>query len=876
MSLFEWIQKPLGFLYNLFLNIVIVLFYGEGRETRHIHQGIGKERSGNNVQCRRGTLHPGEVEDTVDFSLTSNLTKSLEKVSEAIYRKFILDWHSPPETLQNQPLYKEINSGLQSVFFNIKSRVLPLEEYEIIISVATGLIAHFQNKKKKKQTVNYRFTRRQEEVDFLRQHTARLLDYWLPDSMKSSQLLYVFLTEILSVNVLEQSINNFSKPTFINEAIVLLNDNPATQQKKVSGTCDKKNQGIRSSAQNESDIVMESDIIICSSRCDNQSDTSTGAEAAGTIKKEKKGILKKVRGLFKRDKSKTTKSKQAISFRSLNFDSDAKDGGSDDGNEYSNDGREGSDDDNEDNNDDTEGSDDGSDDGSEGSDDDNEDSNDGKEGSDEEDDRENGIKSTLSIINTTLQKWQQNHWTAKVSESSVEKEDEYVISVYAESAPGAVLWNTKRRAEDFKLIYEKICQKYTDFPKFPKSDAIGGSISDDDGPFFHSIGTTPDKFIKFFFQKLLDLIKIQQDTEAMFFFSPFDYEDDVKGIRKGLPCSEEEHLSEQTTTDDESSGDSSNSRKDPHYPKIAFRSLYDENDEEQSYEAADKKSSNLLDTSEQENKSKNNGESSKFNKSDPKDCYQPDGVWQRFKRKHKKSKLNSRNKQEDKPSTRTHTAEPPNNVDFTRLKPQNPGQRGLDVIDQNITQTMEQQKQKLQKDVLIVIYQLVDEVLSGGVVSFLHSIGAMKSYNKYILNHIPDMYAEEQIIWCLNGVADLLMSEFRPQELTPSELQAKALEVLKNKVQGFVTNFLVKFVLNEKNLKATHQALQDQLANKETLYLGARNIAPLLPLITTSYLPGVCNIFLQWRPCHLRPHSIISTPQGLLEDLTKIITNDHH
>ncbi|XP_069603196.1 uncharacterized protein [Ranitomeya imitator] len=738
MSGFQWIQKPLGFLYNLFLNIVIALFYSEGSETWNIHQGIRKESGESNVESGRGTANTGEGEDTVDFSLTSDLTKSLEKVSEAIYRKFILVWHSPPETLQNQPLYKEINSGLQNVFFNIKSRARPLEEYEIIISVATRLIAHFQNKKKKKQKVTYRFTRRQEEIDFLRQHTACLLDYWLPDSIKRSQLLYVFLTEILSVNVLEQTINNFSEPTFINEAIVLLNDNPAAQQKNVSGARDKKNQGSRCSLQDESNTVMESDNIMCSYHCDNQSDTSTGAEAAGTIKKGKKGIIKRVTGLFKKDKSKTKKSKRGINFRSLHSDSDATDGGSDEDNEDSNDGREDSDD-------------------------------------DDDDDREDGITSTISIIDTALQKWQQNHWTAKVSKSLVEKEDEYLISVYAESAPDTALWNTKRRAQDFKLIYEKIGQKYTDFSKFPKSDAFGGSISDD-GPFFYSIGTTPDKFIK----KLLDLIKVKQDSDAVFFFSPFDYEDDVKGIRKDLSCSEEEHLSEQTTSDDESCGDSNNSGKDPHYPKIAFRSLCEENDEEKSNEAADKKSlsSNLLDTSEQENK-------------------------------------------------------PPNNLDSTRLKPQKQGQKGLDVIDQNIAQTMEQQKQKLQKVFLIVIYQLVDEVLTGGVVSFLHSIGAMKNYNKYILNRIPDMYAEEQIIWCLNQVADLLMSEFCPQELTPSELQAKALDVLKNKVQGFVTNFWVKFGLNENNLKASHQALQDRLANKETLYC-------------------------------------------LLEDLTKIITNDHH
>ncbi|XP_073497267.1 uncharacterized protein [Phyllobates terribilis] len=757
MSLFEWIEKSLGFLCNLVLYIVIVLFYNEEREPRHIQGGVRKESSENNVQSGRGTPNTGEREDTVDFSPTSDLTKSLEKVSEVIYQKFILDWHSPPETLQNQPLYKEINSGLQNVFFNIKSRARPLEEYEIIISVATRLIAHFQKKKKKK--VTYRFKTRQEEVDFLRKHTERLLDYWLPESMKRSQPLYVFLTEILSVNVFERTINTFSEPTFINEAILLLNDNPAAQQKKVSGRYDKKN---------ESNMVMGSDNIIYSNSCDYQSDTSIGAEAPGTIKKEKKGLKKMLKGLFTRDKPKTTKSKSAIKFRSLNSDSDSTDGGSYDDNEASDDDNEGSDD------------------GSNVS----------------YDNSEDGNASPISIIDTALQKWRQNNWTAKVSESLVKKEDEYVIFVYDKSAPDPVLWNTKRRNEDFKLIYEKICQKHTDFPKFTNSDAIGGSIRDDSS-FFHSIGTTPDKFIN----ELLELIKVFQDTEIVFFFSPFDYEDDVKEILEDLPCSEEEHNSELTTTDDESSGDSSNSGKDHDYPKIAFRSFGEETDEERSNEVEDKKdvSSNLLDTSEQESKSKND-ESTIGNESDSKDFYQPDG------------KSASPNKQKDKSSTSTSSDE---------------GQKGLDVIDQNITQTTEQKEQKLQKTVLNVIYQLVDEVLTGGVISFLHRIGIMKKYSKYILNHIPNMYAEELIIWCLNQVAELLMSEFRPQELTPSELQAKALDVLKNKVQGLVTNCLVKIVLNENNLKASHQALQDQLANKETLY-------------------------------------------GLLEDLTKIITNDHH
>ncbi|KAM4020053.1 uncharacterized protein ACNLHF_000628 [Anomaloglossus baeobatrachus] len=729
MSISEWIGNSLSFLYNLLIHFVR---YSEGSEPQQLEERIREESRENDVQSGR-TPNTGGAEDTVDFRLASDLEKSLEKVSEAIYRKCIVDWHRPPETLQNQPLYKEINSGLQTIFINIENRARLLEEYEIIISVTNSLIAHFKNKKKK--NVTYRFKNRQEEVDFVRRHTERLLDYWLSEPMKSSRPLYVFLTEILTVNVLEQTINKVSEPTYINDTIVqFLDENPAAQQTNVFVRC-MMIQDRRCSPEDESNMITESM---------DPPGTSTGAETQGTVEKKKKGLGKRLKDFFKRNKPRTTKSKSVPAFRSLKHDGDVVDtdacdynGGSDD------------------------------------------------DGEDSDDDYEDGKMSTISIIDTTLQMWKQNNWNAKVSECLVEKEIEYEISVYDESTPDTVLWNTKRRVEDFKLIYKEICQKYPlDFITFTNSDTTGGPKSDD-GPFFHSIGRTPDQFINI----LLDLIKIDQYKIAVFFFSPFDYED-VRELLKCLPNSEEEQSSEPSTTEDESSGDSSNSGMDSDNPKIAFSSFYGGNDDEQSSEDADTKSlsSNLLDRTEQVNK--------KFPKNVPS----------------------------------------PNNLDSTNLNPQKLSQKYLDMVDQNIAQTIEQQKEKLQETVLVVIYQLIDEVLAGGVVSWLHRIGAMKQYSKKILNYIPGIYVEEQIIWYLNQLADLLMSEERPQELTPSELQEKALDVLKNALRGFVNNFLVKILFKKKilkNLKASHQALQDPLANKETLY-------------------------------------------GILEDLTKVITNDLH
>ncbi|KAM3911705.1 uncharacterized protein RB166_020261 [Leptodactylus fuscus] len=777
MPRFEWIKKVLTCFYNVFRNIV--LFYSHGSQRQELTDRIHEEHR-EKEESGRSRLNSGEEEDTVDFGGNSEVRNALEEVSVAIYETFVSVWHRPPEELKNQPLFKEINSVIQSVFCNIRSRARPLEEYEIIICVITRLIAHFKNKRENKMT--YRLKTRQEVVDFVRKHIQRLLDHWLPKSEQRSRPVYVFLTEILSVNVLEPFINNYSEFTFINEAIVLaLDDEPAALQKEDSTRFAEVNQDGRCSAPDESNITLESNNI--------------------SRMKKKFRIKKKLGELVNRSRKRKTDLKDSPKFRSLcstfNDDSDVADVGSCD------------------------------------------------DGEDSED-------SMTSILDSSLKMWLKNNWTAQISERLAEKEDAYEISVYDESAPETVLWNTTRHVEDFKLLYDQMHQKYPNF-KFTKPDTTAGTKREDDRQFFRSIGTSPYDFVNV----LVDLLKEYKETEVVFFFSPFEYEDNVRELLRcpsdgDVTTSDEEQVSEEFSTDNESAGDSSNGT-------IGFRHFNMQNEEGKSNTEEESSSGDLEDTSsvnDNTNECPIGDESitdSYDRENDSKDGYQPDGnACLRLRKKPKKSdKGTSYRALEDRPSTSvTRDEEFPNadnrseffsiqpqcptEMNSTSWNPQEPAHKGFDLTGQNITQSMEQQKKKLQGTLLRVLYELIDEIIAGGKsrVCFLHSMGILKNQSDFILDSIPNIYTEGQIIWYLNQVAELLKSQ-RPQPLPPDVLQAKAQDLLKNKVQGFLTNSVIKLLFKKeimKNLKASHQALEDPSANKETL-------------------------------C------------GLLEDLTKIITN---
>ncbi|XP_071979476.1 uncharacterized protein [Engystomops pustulosus] len=769
MSCLQWIYQFVTFLGNVFRNAI--LFYSTRYGKPSLQDEIHEEYSENNQLSAR-TENIVE-EDTVDFSVTDGLKNSLDRVSEAIYKKFVSDWHSPPEELQNQPLYIEINSAIQSVFCNIQSRVRPSEEYEAIISIMTCLIDHFQNKRKK---VTNRMKTRQEEVDFVRKNIRCLLDYWLPESIQRSQPVYVFLTEIISINVLEIFINYYSEFSNINEAIVVaLDDKPATQQNEGFVKCNDIIQDNGCSAPDESNITVESYIK--------------------SRKKENKGIKQKVKGIFKRFR-KRKPDKEASVFRACAFRHTIDD----------------------DNNDvaDT-------------------DFYDGCKDSEEE---------VSSIIDTSLQKWLQNHWTAKVSQGPKEKEDGYEISVFDEGEPDTVLWNTERSIEDFKLIYDQICQKYPDF-KIAKPEATTGPLTDTDRQFFDSVGTTPDKFIN----ALLILIEDYKETEAVFFFSPFEYKDNVRELLQcaadiDVPDSNDEYFNDQFNTEEESSANSG----------TEFRLYCTQN--ETSYK--DKESSpielqdiihfsvnrtNLLKVD--ESMADSNDPETDFR-------YQPDGInIVRSRKKHKKERRASPREHEDMPCTSVTRHEESENANLFNIQhqpfvimnsnSQQPALKGPDLTGQDTTLTMEQQKKKLQETFLNVLYQLVDVVLAGGnsIVCFLHRTGFLKDLSKYILNNIPGIYAEEQIIFYLNQVSELLLFPVRPLQLPPDVLQSMALKLLKNKVLGSMTGSFLKTLIRKpilKHLEASHEALQDASANKATIF---RLLEDLTKIITND--AAICN-----------------------------------
>ncbi|XP_068107190.1 uncharacterized protein [Hyperolius riggenbachi] len=170
-------------------------------------------------------------------------------------------WHCPPEQVEEQPLYKEINSAIKGAFSNMKMKARPLEEYEILIALANGLIAHLKNFRKKR--VSYKYNTEQEEVDFLRRQTRSLLAYWLPDSLKESNHILVFLNEIISVNVLKPAIRNLADSTFINETIVRnLRSSEIRQEKGCFDVCDGHMDPASSMEVQECAALMESDGVI--------------------------------------------------------------------------------------------------------------------------------------------------------------------------------------------------------------------------------------------------------------------------------------------------------------------------------------------------------------------------------------------------------------------------------------------------------------------------------------------------------------------------------------------------------------------------------------------------------------------------------------
>ncbi|XP_075040387.1 uncharacterized protein LOC142100617 [Mixophyes fleayi] len=373
-----------------------------------------------------------EDEDTVDFFVDA-LKEAVEKVSAAIYQVCFSIWHRPPEVIQNQPLYKEISAGIQDTYSNMKRKARPMEEYEIIICIATSLIAHLKNFRENKRT--HKYNTRQDEVNFLRKHTECLLKYWLPESLKSSSFTLVFLIEILSINVLEPTISNLADFTFINQVIVrTLDSEESSEQNEDFDTGSGMTEDAGSEALVASNTCMESDNI-------------------KSRKKEKKGFLHQIKG-FKMPRLKLRKQKPTdeSGFRSYT------EGLAEDTTDIVDDVTV-------------------------------MDFHDSDDDSVDTDDLKTAIRDTL------LQKWITENWTAIVFKNRAEKEHEYEICVSKEDDGDNTVWLIKRSEEDFSLIYDIICKKHEDSNVF-KTSKTAEEPARIGSHFFQTINTTPEKFIE--------------------------------------------------------------------------------------------------------------------------------------------------------------------------------------------------------------------------------------------------------------------------------------------------------------------------------------------------------------------------------------------
>ncbi|KAM5146534.1 uncharacterized protein ACMZJ9_013723 [Mantella aurantiaca] len=299
LQVFGW---PVHYVHSLYVWMKLIidsLMDSQQKEPKGI---TNEECEKTYVQAETSTRAEPESEDTVDFPVKESVLQALEGVSVAIYKMCISNWHCPPEEMKKQPLFKEINTAIHDIYHIVKAKVRPLEEYEILIAVVNALITHLKNFRKKKMT--YRYNTSQEEADFLRKQTNYLLLHWLPDSLRNSNHIMVFLKEILSINVLRPSINNLADPTFINETIVKTLDSEEFPEKKAR---------------------CETHSVLCEPYSIREDDGDSYIYTSDNVThRKKKGLVSTIKGKVNRWKSR--KNEKGSVFRSFTRPCDSTDG----------------------------------------------------------------------------------------------------------------------------------------------------------------------------------------------------------------------------------------------------------------------------------------------------------------------------------------------------------------------------------------------------------------------------------------------------------------------------------------------------------------------------------------------------------------------
>ncbi|XP_077339713.1 uncharacterized protein LOC143983624 [Lithobates pipiens] len=725
---FGWSVHCIHSLYVWMKCVIGGLMDSEKLEPKHITYEECKKTS---VKGEGSARRDMGSEDTVDFPVNDSVLQALEGVSGAIYKKCFSNWHCPPEKMKDQPLFKEINAGIRGIYYNIKAKVRPLEEYEILIAIANALITHFKNFKKKKMT--YRYKTDQEQADFLRKQTKCLLLYWLPDSLRNSDHILVFLNEILSINVLGPSINLLADSEFINETIVRTLDSEEVPVKD---------------ALNESCVFSENDINIPVYTSDNIPD-----------RKEKKGLKGKLKAMRQHLKRKN-KSEAHSTFRSSPSMG-------------------------EDTTDSTE-----------------EDTMDPTDGCTYtelfESDGDDPLSSNIDVV---LQKWLQENWTAKICESPTKDRNTYKICVSEEGSLNESLWITERSVEGFRQIYRIICREYQDLKIFT---TLEEAEIEEDRQFFEAIGINPDTFI----DKLLELMKLYQKSEPIFFFSPFNYEENGTELFSRAfsdhDLAPEDNLAVKSETEDtfhESTDDESDGFKGFSWKKKNAKNK----------KSKDGSGNELEDTS--------------AHNMSAILCSSEDHALPTVEREdivhhntdRKKAGFNKVTQGDSTKSSTDPLSVPTDETSTNYLKVYT--SKAVPYLEEE----KKTQRKKLEKEFLDALYCLAVELFPDFkmIIRFCQHSGILKEKNKEILTVIPKLYSEDWIVWYLNQTSELLLADVCPLPMSPHEVHSKAREMLKSKVQSLLKHKCIKCLFGKKISKdiiVDLEVFQDSKANKETLF----------------------------------------------------------
>ncbi|CAH2315001.1 Hypothetical predicted protein [Pelobates cultripes] len=368
-----------------------------------------------------------------------------------------------------------------------------------------------------------------------------------------------------------------------------------------------------------------------------------------------------------------------------------------------------------------------------------------------------------SLCSLSCLKWKDEKWHAIIFEL---RNNKFRILVIKEDG-GQEVWHTERSIDDFYTLIENC-------PELDKT-LIPSTAQNP------SAGTDTQKSeniekVQLCVALLVSNIKENEDAEAAFFLSPFNYNQKERELF-------ESNLSEEELLDESSSGTLSiHSDGSSESDGISYRGL-------------------------------------KVSK------------W--FKKGKKGKQSTATTGSEESPETglnitHNHSQEELNNVSESHLPYMSFDVVGGSDVNSRAQKKLEKQRKKtkeqLQNEAKKALFDLINEICTGDnpLLNFVNVLGCLDGYINMIFRDIQRMFSEDKIPDYLNSISDLILSTEEPS-MSEEEALKKASELIQQLLKEFLSNrtglkVITKVLALKKYIKETHEAFQNSIANKETLF----------------------------------------------------------